>query len=178
MPAELRLDVRFNHTATPESIGALRPLMLLSEQPSPSVDHHRLKESTCRTFMIVCPCARYCWGPSKKKMKLGVRALVEREAKSFGERGARLVFLSPGTIDTPMTRREALRRRGSRRVAASSAAGHTARSEGSAERMINNSAGDAWGARKNRPPLRCSFAHLRASSPPATSSSMAGIRRH
>ena len=35
--------------------------------------------------------------------KLGVRALVKREVKSFGERGARLVSLSPGAIDTPMT---------------------------------------------------------------------------
>ena len=35
--------------------------------------------------------------------KLGVRALVKREAKAFGERGARLVSLSPGAIDTPMT---------------------------------------------------------------------------
>lgn len=36
--------------------------------------------------------------------KFGVRALVKREAKSFGERGARLVSMSPGAIDTPMTR--------------------------------------------------------------------------
>lgn len=35
--------------------------------------------------------------------KLGVRALVKREAKAFGKRGARLVSLSPGAIDTPMT---------------------------------------------------------------------------
>lgn len=35
--------------------------------------------------------------------KLGVRALVKREAKAFGERGVRLVSLSPGAIDTPMT---------------------------------------------------------------------------
>lgn len=35
--------------------------------------------------------------------KLGVRALVKREAKSFGARGARLVSMSPGAIDTPMT---------------------------------------------------------------------------
>lgn len=35
--------------------------------------------------------------------KLGVRALVKREAKAFGERAVRLVSLSPGAIDTPMT---------------------------------------------------------------------------
>jgi len=38
--------------------------------------------------------------------KLGVRALVKREARSFGTRGARLVSLSPGAIDTPMTKGE------------------------------------------------------------------------
>lgn len=36
--------------------------------------------------------------------KLGVRALVKREARNFGARGARLVSISPGAIDTPMTR--------------------------------------------------------------------------
>lgn len=35
--------------------------------------------------------------------KLGVRALVKREARAFGTRGVRLVSLSPGAIDTPMT---------------------------------------------------------------------------
>lgn len=39
--------------------------------------------------------------------KIGVRALVKREARSFGERGARLVSISPGAIDTAMTRGEA-----------------------------------------------------------------------
>lgn len=38
--------------------------------------------------------------------KLGVRALVKREAKSFGERGARLVSVSPGATDTRMTQGE------------------------------------------------------------------------
>lgn len=36
--------------------------------------------------------------------KIGVRALVRREAKRFGERGVRLASISPGVIDTPMTR--------------------------------------------------------------------------
>lgn len=38
--------------------------------------------------------------------KLGVRALVKREAKRYGERGARLVSVSPGVIDTPMAQSE------------------------------------------------------------------------
>lgn len=35
--------------------------------------------------------------------KLGVRALVKREAKAFGTGGARIASMSPGAIDTPMT---------------------------------------------------------------------------
>lgn len=35
--------------------------------------------------------------------KRAVRALVRREAKSFGERGARLISISPGLVDTVMT---------------------------------------------------------------------------
>lgn len=35
--------------------------------------------------------------------KRAVRALVRREARSFGERGARLVSISPGLVDTVMT---------------------------------------------------------------------------
>jgi NAD(P)-dependent dehydrogenase (short-subunit alcohol dehydrogenase family) len=39
--------------------------------------------------------------------KLGVMALVKREAKAFGRRGARLISLSPGATDTNMFRFEA-----------------------------------------------------------------------
>ncbi len=38
--------------------------------------------------------------------KLGVRALARREAKAFGERGVRLLSISPGAVDTDMTRGE------------------------------------------------------------------------
>lgn len=38
--------------------------------------------------------------------KLGVRALVKREAKAFAERGARIASLSPGAIATRMTELE------------------------------------------------------------------------
>lgn len=41
--------------------------------------------------------------------KLGVIALVKREAKSFGRKGARLVSLSPGATDTNMFRFEKAR---------------------------------------------------------------------
>lgn len=42
----------------------------------------------------------YCWA------KLGVRRLVRREAIGFGRVGARINSVSPGMIDTPMTRLE------------------------------------------------------------------------
>lgn len=42
----------------------------------------------------------YCFG------KLGVRLLVRRYAAPFGRNNARIVSLSPGMIDTPMTRFE------------------------------------------------------------------------
>jgi NAD(P)-dependent dehydrogenase (short-subunit alcohol dehydrogenase family) len=38
--------------------------------------------------------------------KRGVMLLVRREARAFGQRGARIVSLSPGIIDTPMGRAE------------------------------------------------------------------------
>ncbi len=38
--------------------------------------------------------------------KRAVRMLVRREAKSFGDRGARLVSISPGLVDTVMTQGE------------------------------------------------------------------------
>ena len=48
--------------------------------------------------------------------KLGVRALVKREARAFGARGARLVSLSPGAIDTPMSQGEVFKSDVARRM--------------------------------------------------------------
>jgi NAD(P)-dependent dehydrogenase (short-subunit alcohol dehydrogenase family) len=53
--------------------------------------------------------------------KLGVRALVKREAKAFGARGARIASISPGAIDTPMTQGKDLT--GARRMIDESASG-------------------------------------------------------
>ena len=47
------------------------------------------------------PGAAYAYG------KRGLRRLVEREATAWGRRGARLLSLSPGVVDTPMGRQEA-----------------------------------------------------------------------
>jgi len=49
---------------------------------------------------IVDPVLAYAWA------KLGVRRLVQREATLQGRVGARVCCVSPGMIDTPMTRRE------------------------------------------------------------------------
>jgi len=61
--------------------------------------------------------------------KLGVRALVKREAKSFGVRGARLVSLSPGVIDTPMTRSEVSKSEIARRMVETSALARMGRAD-------------------------------------------------
>ena len=49
---------------------------------------------------IADPVLAYAWA------KLGVRRLVQREAVAQGRAGARISSVSPGMIDTPMTRRE------------------------------------------------------------------------
>lgn len=77
--------------------------------------------------------------------KLGVRALVKREAKQFGKRGARLVSLSPGAIDTPMTRQEGLRSEESKRAVEETSLGRMARPEDMAQRMIQGSASGRMG---------------------------------
>jgi NAD(P)-dependent dehydrogenase (short-subunit alcohol dehydrogenase family) len=61
--------------------------------------------------------------------KIGVRALVKREAKRFGERGARLVSISPGAIDTGMTQLESKTTDIIARMAANSAIGRMGRPE-------------------------------------------------
>jgi len=48
--------------------------------------------------------------------KRGVRRLVQREAATFGSVGARICSVSPGTIDTPMGRREFERQPGMRQL--------------------------------------------------------------
>jgi NAD(P)-dependent dehydrogenase (short-subunit alcohol dehydrogenase family) len=49
---------------------------------------------------VADPIVAYAWA------KLGVRRLVQREAVVQGRVGARICSVSPGMIDTPMTRRE------------------------------------------------------------------------
>jgi NAD(P)-dependent dehydrogenase (short-subunit alcohol dehydrogenase family) len=62
-----------------------------------------LPEGGAMALAHLCPTPEMAYPMSK----IGVRALVKREAKSFGERGARLVSVSPGAIDTAMTQGEA-----------------------------------------------------------------------
>lgn len=61
--------------------------------------------------------------------KLGVRALVKREAKAFGERGSRLISVSPGAIDTPMTKDEIPNSEPAQRMIRESASGRIGRPE-------------------------------------------------
>lgn len=61
--------------------------------------------------------------------KLGVRALVEREAKSFGERGSRLISVSPGAVDTPMTKDEIPASEAAQKMIRDSAVGRIGRPE-------------------------------------------------
>ncbi|MCR8658619.1 SDR family oxidoreductase [Paenibacillus endoradicis] len=46
-------------------------------------------------------------GAAYSLSKLGVQLIVEEQAWAWGERGARITSLSPGTINTPMGRQEA-----------------------------------------------------------------------
>lgn len=62
-----------------------------------------LPEGGAMALAHLCPTPEMAYPMSK----IGVRALVKREARSFGERGARLVSVSPGAIDTVMTQGEA-----------------------------------------------------------------------
>lgn len=61
--------------------------------------------------------------------KLGVRALVKREARSFGERGVRLISVSPGAIDTAMTKDEVPNSKEAQKMIAESAVGRIGRPE-------------------------------------------------
>lgn len=65
--------------------------------------------------------------------KLGVRALVKREAKSFGERGVRLVSISPGVIDTPMSHAESAKAQVVQHMITTSAIGRMGRPQELAE---------------------------------------------
>jgi NAD(P)-dependent dehydrogenase (short-subunit alcohol dehydrogenase family) len=61
--------------------------------------------------------------------KLGVRALVKREAKRFGERSVRLISISPGAVDTPMTRDEIPNSKEAKAMIRDSASGRIGRPE-------------------------------------------------
>jgi NAD(P)-dependent dehydrogenase (short-subunit alcohol dehydrogenase family) len=61
--------------------------------------------------------------------KMGVRALVKREAKRYGERGARLISISPGAIDTAMTKDEIPNSKEAQQMIGLSAAGRIGRPE-------------------------------------------------
>jgi NAD(P)-dependent dehydrogenase (short-subunit alcohol dehydrogenase family) len=55
------------------------------------------------SLLKIAPTPGHAYSLSKR----GVQRLVERQAKAFGERKARIMSISPGLIDTPMGRAEA-----------------------------------------------------------------------
>ena len=61
--------------------------------------------------------------------KLGVRRLVRRTAAAWGDRGARIVSVSPGVVDTPMGRSEIASGNGTDIMVTLSAMGRAARPE-------------------------------------------------
>jgi NAD(P)-dependent dehydrogenase (short-subunit alcohol dehydrogenase family) len=61
--------------------------------------------------------------------KLGVLRLVRRTARSWGARGARIVSVSPGVIDTPMGRLELADTEGTRAMVDASALGRAGRAD-------------------------------------------------
>jgi NAD(P)-dependent dehydrogenase (short-subunit alcohol dehydrogenase family) len=61
--------------------------------------------------------------------KLGVLRLVRRTARSWGARGARIVSVSPGVIDTPMGRLELADTEGTRAIVDASALGRAGRAD-------------------------------------------------
>jgi NAD(P)-dependent dehydrogenase (short-subunit alcohol dehydrogenase family) len=65
--------------------------------------------------------------------KLGVIRLVRRTAGAYGARGARIVSVSPGVVDTPMGKQETAADNGTADVAAAAALGRQARPEELAE---------------------------------------------
>jgi len=61
--------------------------------------------------------------------KAGVIRLVRRTAASWGRRGARIVSVSPGVVDTPMGTAEIASGNGTEEMAAASALGRAGRPE-------------------------------------------------
>jgi len=65
--------------------------------------------------------------------KVGVTRLVRRMAVAYGQRGARIVSVSPGVVDTPMGKSETASGNGTAEVAAAAAVGRQAKPEEIAE---------------------------------------------
>ncbi|HKR87643.1 MAG TPA: SDR family oxidoreductase [Phenylobacterium sp.] len=74
------------------------------------------------SLLQYAPSAEAAYSISKR----GVQLLVRREAAAFGARGARIVSLSPGIIDTPMSRAEMQRHPIMQEMVASSPMGRAA----------------------------------------------------
>jgi NAD(P)-dependent dehydrogenase (short-subunit alcohol dehydrogenase family) len=114
--AEPERILEVNLAATMRLLGAIRPLMSegaaavlfassAAHQIGATFDEQILKVTTpdaVATLTAIAPDS----GMADSVAKRGVLLLTQREAGAFGERGCRLVSISPGIIDTPMGRAE------------------------------------------------------------------------
>ncbi|HKT73709.1 MAG TPA: SDR family oxidoreductase [Steroidobacteraceae bacterium] len=112
--AQRILDV--NLTATMILVGLVRPRMaehaaavlyasLAGHLLGPSLDERinaALTPESARQLLTADATPEMAYSLSKR----GVQLLARREAAAFGRRGARILSLSPGVIDTPMGRAE------------------------------------------------------------------------
>ena len=114
--AEADRILEVNLAATMRLLDAVRPRMSdgaaavlfassAAHQIGSSFDETILKVTTpdaVGTLVAIAPDSGMAYSVAKR----GVLLLVRREAVAFGERGCRLVSISPGIIDTPMGRAE------------------------------------------------------------------------
>jgi NAD(P)-dependent dehydrogenase (short-subunit alcohol dehydrogenase family) len=105
-----------NLAATMRLVSAIRPFMapgacavlfasMAAYLMGTAVDEPISKVTTPEAVTSLQPYANDS-GAAYSISKRGVQLLVRREAAEFGQRGARIVSISPGIIDTPMGRAE------------------------------------------------------------------------
>ena len=107
-----------NYDATARLVETVRPRMLegacavlissssaysaISPQVDAALDAIPLGGDSS-SLLAMAPHPGHAYAISKR----GVQRMAEQQAKAFGERGARIMSISPGLIDTPMGRAEA-----------------------------------------------------------------------
>ncbi|CAN7538782.1 SDR family oxidoreductase [Phenylobacterium sp. LjRoot219] len=114
--AEPARILEVNLAATMRLVDAVRPRMaegaaavlfasMAAHQVGTMFDEPLSKATTPEAVAALLACSPNS-GMAYSVSKRGVQLLVQREAGAFGQRGARIVSISPGVIDTPMGRQE------------------------------------------------------------------------